>query len=142
MKNNTDQSLRRVVCKYHCPLEYTLDTIGGRWKAVVLWWIFQGFNRFSELRAILPQVSAQSLSRILRDLVSSGVLVREQIVGRPPQVFYHVTDRGLTLKSVLGGLSDWGTQQLGDDEQFGYELSLTTLGVNLEEFKSRLDACR
>ena len=32
-----------------CPAEKTVSLIGGRWKIVILWYLFQGVKRFSEL---------------------------------------------------------------------------------------------
>ena len=40
-----------------CPAEKTLQVIGGRWKVPILWHLFQGTLRFSELRRALDGVT-------------------------------------------------------------------------------------
>ena len=52
-----------------CPAERTLDVIGGRWKVPILWHLFKGTKRFSELRRSLPGVTQKMLTQQLRELV-------------------------------------------------------------------------
>ena len=36
----------------NCPVEATLDLIGGKYKALILWHLSEGKLRFSELRKV------------------------------------------------------------------------------------------
>ena len=37
----------------NCPVEATLELIGGKYKALILWHLSQGILRFSELRQVI-----------------------------------------------------------------------------------------
>src|SRR5262249_23514 len=39
---------------YNCPVEAAIDVVGGKWKAVILWWLQQRTWRFAELRRKIP----------------------------------------------------------------------------------------
>jgi DNA-binding HxlR family transcriptional regulator len=48
-------SQRRV---YHCPVEVTLELIGGRWKPLILWHLEErGVLRHGALRRLMPTIA-------------------------------------------------------------------------------------
>ncbi len=51
-----------------CPVETGLDLISGRWKARILWKLYQGTMRYGELRRALPGITEKMLARQLREL--------------------------------------------------------------------------
>ncbi len=52
---------------------------------------------FEELRRMLPGISPRVLSQKLRELERNGMVHREVLASRPPQVRYSLTDRGWTI---------------------------------------------
>ena len=42
----------------NCPVEATLDLIGGKYKALILWHLSEKILRFSELRNRIPKATA------------------------------------------------------------------------------------
>lgn len=39
-----------------CPVETTLDIIGGKWKGILLYHLIDGKKRFSEFRKLYPKL--------------------------------------------------------------------------------------
>lgn len=93
-----------------CPVETTLEVIGGRWKVLVLHHVLDGPKRFGELTRALKGVSARTLTKQLRELENDGVLRREVFQQIPPRVEYSLTPMGRKLKPVLFAMHDLGVE--------------------------------
>jgi len=91
-----------------CPAESTVELIGGRWKIVILWYLFQGVKRFSELQRALRGVSQKVLTQQLRDMERNGLVTRTIYAQVPPKVEYSLTPLGLSLKPVVEAIHQWG----------------------------------
>jgi DNA-binding HxlR family transcriptional regulator len=93
---------------YYCPVDLTLDVIGGRWKGLVFWNLRDGTKRFGELKKILVGINDKMLTQVLRELESSGVVNRKVHEVIPPKVEYSLTEEGLKLLPVMQLMADWG----------------------------------
>jgi DNA-binding HxlR family transcriptional regulator len=96
-----------------CPAEVTLAVIGGRWKVLLLYHLFQGVMRFSELRRALPGITQKMLTQQLREMERDGIVHRTIYAQVPPKVEYTLTPRGRTLKPVVSAMCRWGLRQGG-----------------------------
>jgi len=101
---------------YHCPVEASLDVIGGKWKPLILWELGDNVMRFNELQKALPGVNTKMLTKQLRELEESGVIRRTVYPEVPPRVEYAITDFGRTLIPILEALCTWGTRYLGIED--------------------------
>jgi DNA-binding HxlR family transcriptional regulator len=100
-------------CSPGCPVEATLEKIGGKWKGVVLYHLLEGVHRFSELRRKLPNITQRMLTKQLRELEGSGLVLRTIYAEVPPRVEYSLTDLGETLRPVVVALKAWGDSHGG-----------------------------
>lgn len=93
---------------YNCPMEATLDIIGGKWKGVILFRLGEGTRRFNELHRLLKRATPRTLTRQLRELEADGLVHRRVYAEVPPRVEYSLTEKGRTLEPVILSLIDWG----------------------------------
>jgi len=91
-----------------CPAESTAKLISGRWKIVILWYLFQGVKRFSELYRALSGVTQKVLTQQLRDMERNGLVMRTIHAEVPPKVEYSLTSLGSSLKPVVEAMHQWG----------------------------------
>jgi len=92
------------------PAERALKVISGRWKAVILYHLFAGPKRLSELSRLAPGVSQKVLIQQLREMEEHGLVRRRVFQQVPPRVDYSATALGLSLEPVIQSLCDWGRQ--------------------------------
>lgn len=91
-----------------CPVEATLELIGGKWKGIVLFYLLDGRLRFSDLKRKVGCVTQRMLTKQLRELEASGLVNRIVYAEVPPRVEYELTEEGKSLKPILAVLKQWG----------------------------------
>ena len=96
----------------NCPVEATLDLIGGKYKALILWHLSDGKLRFSELRKTIKNATPKMLTQQLRELESQKLIHREVFPVVPPHVEYSLTELGRSLLPILVAMRDWGANYL------------------------------
>ena len=98
--------------RYHCPVEAAVDVFGGKWKALILWWLQERTWRFAELRRQIPGITEKMLTQQLRELVADGIVQRRVYPTVPPKVEYSLTEYGQSLKRALRSICDWGRNHM------------------------------
>ncbi len=96
------------------PAERALKVISGRWKAIVLYHLYGGPKRLSELTRLMPGVSQKVLIQQLRELEEHGMVAREIFRQVPPRVDYSATPLGLSFEPVLLSLCEWGRRHAAE----------------------------
>jgi DNA-binding HxlR family transcriptional regulator len=91
-----------------CPTQATIAAIGGRWKIIILWHLYGGKLRFSELRRLMPRISQKMLTEQLRELEGHGLVTRTVYAEVPPRVVYAATPLGESLQPVITAIGNWG----------------------------------
>jgi DNA-binding HxlR family transcriptional regulator len=96
-----------------CPITLFMEQIGGKWKPVILWLLFQeGTMRFSELDKSISGITQKMLSQQLKGLEETGTIKRVSYPVIPPKVEYSLTEKGKSLFSILDGLCKWSENNL------------------------------
>ena len=79
---------------YHCPVEATIDIVGGKHKVLILWHLSKhGVLRFGELQRLMTQATPKMLTQQLRELEADGMVHRELYHQVPPKTEYSLTPR-------------------------------------------------
>lgn len=98
--------------QYNCPVEATIDLIGGKYKAVILWHLMGKTLRYSELHRLVSRATDKMLAQQLRELENDGLISRKVYPVVPPKTEYSLTDFGKTLVPILDAMCNWGSDYL------------------------------
>jgi DNA-binding HxlR family transcriptional regulator len=89
--------------KYH----EAVELIGKRWTGAILFVLMDGPLRFSEVKALVPDLSDRLLSERMKELESAGIVERRVFADTPVRVEYALTDKGGDLEPVVRSLKGW-----------------------------------
>jgi len=98
--------------KTNCPVVATIDMIGGKYKALILWHLVDDTRRFGELRKLIPQATSKMLTQQLRELEEDNLVIRTVYPVVPPKVEYKLSALGKSIKPILDAMRVWGTDYM------------------------------
>jgi DNA-binding HxlR family transcriptional regulator len=107
-ESSTNQENKRILNV--CPVTFTLEKIGGRWKPLILYNLSQGTLRYAPLKRAIPAITEKMLIQHLRELEADNLITREVKPVVPPHVEYSLTDLGRSLGNLLDEIANWGLQ--------------------------------
>jgi len=110
MKEASTNNENRKTLNVFCPVSFTLDKVGGRWKPLILWNLKDGRLRYSELRKAIPPITEKMLIQHLKQLETDNLVMRKVIEVMPPHVEYSLSNSGAELLPALNALADWGVR--------------------------------
>jgi DNA-binding HxlR family transcriptional regulator len=84
-----------------------IDELQGRWTLQILLCLNTGAQRFSDLRAAIPEVAANILTRRLRALESAGLVERQYLPPPAARQVYALATKTAGLKALLDALENW-----------------------------------
>lgn len=93
-----------------CPVEASLELMGGKGKGVILYHLQGKTLRFNELKRKLISITPRMLTKQLRELEGDGLIIRHVYPEVPPKVEYSMTPEGESLSDVLHALQAWGAK--------------------------------
>ena len=106
-----------------CPFYTTQRLIQGKWAILILHYLSEGPLRFNTLQRKMPKMTHATLSKQLKLLEASGLIVRTEYHGVPPKVEYSVSQIGEAFYPVLDSLEAFGNaytqwqKQQADEEK-------------------------
>lgn len=87
-----------------------MDVLSGKWKISIISSVcYYNKRRFSDILNDVGGISNKMLSKELKDLEINKLITRNVLDTQPITVQYQLTEYGLTLKSIIDKLADWGT---------------------------------
>ena len=104
--------MKRLSKNYGCPVELSLDFVGGKWRTVILAWLKEAPHRYGELRMRVPGLADKVLTQRLKELETARThfeTTRARESARNTTQTYELTARGETLRPVLDALYEWGS---------------------------------
>lgn len=93
-----------------CALQEILGVIGGKWSMSIIYALFTGKKRFSELERLIPNISTRMLGKELKNMEANGIVIREVFATVPPTVEYTLTTKGEKLEPIINELHKWGVE--------------------------------
>ena len=89
-----------------------MDVIGGKWSMPIIYTLFSGTKRFSELERGIPNINSRMLVKELKNMEANGIVVRKVYATVPPTVEYTLTPKGEKLEPILCALNRWGEEHM------------------------------
>lgn len=101
--------------EYKCPLEATMDLIGGKYKGIILGFLINKTLRYNELQKLIPQATPKMLIQQLKELERDKIIIRKLYPVVPPKTEYSLSKRGETLIPIIIQLNKWGINYLKEE---------------------------
>jgi DNA-binding HxlR family transcriptional regulator len=106
-ESSTNQENRRII-NNRCPVTFTLERIGGRWKPLILYNLQASTLRYTQLKKSIPGITEKMLIQHLRELEADDLIMRDVKPVVPPHVEYSLTEKGRGLGALLNEMAQWG----------------------------------
>ncbi len=97
---------------YLCTLDYAIELIKGKWKALIICHLNDSSCRFLELQKRLPGISQKVLAEKLGELVSDKLLLKNVLSHTPPNVQYKLSEEGFKLLQIIKLLESWSKEYI------------------------------
>ena len=91
-----------------CPTRIMLSAIEGKWTMLLIYHLFNGCHRPSELERLISDAKRQVLMQQLKKLETDGLVRKEIYAQVPPKVEYYLTDMGASLEPIFRQMYEWG----------------------------------
>jgi len=86
-----------------------MDVLNGKWKISIISSIcYYNKRRFSDILNDVNGISNKMLSKELKELEINKLIKRTVLETQPISVQYQLTEYGLTLKTIINDLAEWG----------------------------------
>ncbi len=90
-----------------CGTAFALELVGERWSLLIVRELMFGGRRFTDLRNVLPGLSAKVLTERLETLERAGILRRRQTPPPRAAQLYELTPWGLQADEAIMALGRW-----------------------------------
>jgi DNA-binding HxlR family transcriptional regulator len=96
-----------------CPITSAIDILGDKWMLVIIkQMLVQGKETFKDFMACDEGIATNILTAKLKQLEAAGLVVKSKLPTNKKSVYYHLTDKGLSLAPVIVELALWSDSQV------------------------------
>lgn len=103
---------RKTPITLNCGLDLMREILNGKWKIAILYYIYQGTKRPSDIHRKLPDAAPRVLNMQISQLEAHELIGKKIYAEVPPRVEYSLTAFGESLMPVVLLMGKWG-----DDNQ-------------------------
>lgn len=100
-----------------CPIVRSIEVIGNRRSLTIIRYLMERPMRFNEFLRSPSEIDPKTLSRVLKNLQTEGIVKREVLSTQPFSVRYSLTEKGLELKPTIDSLRVWGEKWLAPESE-------------------------
>jgi len=93
-----------------CGLHFFKETLNGKWKLMLVYYISQGFKRPSELQREIPKADRRVMNKQLQELVLHGFITKTIYDTKVSKVEYQLTPLGENLLPLIYDIERWGQE--------------------------------
>lgn len=87
----------------------SMDVLSGKWKISIISSVcYYNKRRFSDILNDVSGISNKMLSKELKELEKNKLVRRIVLDTQPVMVQYELTEHGLSLKTIIKNLTEWG----------------------------------
>jgi DNA-binding HxlR family transcriptional regulator len=109
-ESRAPDAVERPAC---CSLYHrAVELVGKRWTGAIIIVLLDGPLRFSQIKALVPDLSDRLLSERLKELEGEGIVERRVLGGTPARVEYSLTAKGRALEPAVRALKGWARSWL------------------------------
>lgn len=99
-----------------CPrFEKAMELLGQRWTGMIIYQLLSGPQRFCHIESSIG-ISGRVLSERLKDLESKGIVKRDVFPETPVRIEYSLTEKGISLKSLMTEIENWSHKWLKEQK--------------------------
>lgn len=97
-----------MVDSHMCPkYEHAMGVLGKRWTGLIVTVLLEGSRRFSDISAMIPNMSDRMLVERFKELEATGIVSRKVYPETPVRIEYELTEKGKALEPVLDEVKKW-----------------------------------
>ena len=101
-----------------CPITSALDLLGDKWMLVIVkQMLFEGKQTFKDFTESDEAIATNILTTKLKQLGALGLITKSQLPTNRKSVYYHLTEKGLTLIPIIVELALWSDTFIRPDHK-------------------------
>ena len=99
----------------NCPLDITSKLIGKKFTVLILRNMMSKQTRFNQFIESIDGINPKTLSTRLKEMEKNGLIRRKIYHETPIRIEYHLTKKGLELKSILNQMVIFSARYCAND---------------------------